>query len=466
MEPKRLANFETLARQKRFQLLGQACRYHKITSLMLAHHQDDQVETIMIRLISGHRGAGLSGIKIKSAIPECYGLYGIHESGGLVLPKSGGTIRNSLGISGSFTPEEINPIPETGGIQIYRPLLCFDKKRLIATCEASRMPWFEDKTNRDPTLTTRNAIRYLYDHHSMPAALSKSALISLATKIENRTKRETEIANRYLSMIHISLFDTSSGIVKVKFPQFSFAVERLKYSEDSMISQVATEVLRRVITLVTPEEHVRQASLRGTTNRIFTEIFRRRQASSSPVIRTKRAPDAFTICGVLFQSIDDKKPRVRSDNLPMLTHVTHKDCTWLISRQPCQKSTAHNFSIIISALPESRWVLFDGRYWIKIRNLCQSNDLIIRFFDGSDMKSLSSQLTAEARTNLRKKLSKVAPGKVRWTLPLIVLYEFEKKIYKPLSLPTLGINVPGAKEFGSWETRYKKVYTDHMKIIG
>lgn len=52
-------------------------------------------------------------------IPECEGIYGVYRSGKALMPRS------SLNI----------PFPvEQGGIQIVRPLLSFEKSRLIATC--------------------------------------------------------------------------------------------------------------------------------------------------------------------------------------------------------------------------------------------------------------------------------------------------------------------------------------------
>jgi len=81
--PAHLPNFESLARRYRFRLLGKACSDLGINSLLLAHHEDDQAETIMMRLTYGHGLKGLLGIRNPAGMPECYGLHGVHESGGL-----------------------------------------------------------------------------------------------------------------------------------------------------------------------------------------------------------------------------------------------------------------------------------------------------------------------------------------------------------------------------------------------
>src|ERR1700761_8273989 len=72
-EPSGLSNLESIARRLRYQALGRACRDRGINSLLLAHHRDDQAETVLARLISEYRGTGLKGMRSKAAIPECEG---------------------------------------------------------------------------------------------------------------------------------------------------------------------------------------------------------------------------------------------------------------------------------------------------------------------------------------------------------------------------------------------------------
>lgn len=78
----KVKNFETIARTHRYRTLGAACRLYGINYLCLGHHLDDQAETILMRLSQGHHANGLKGMKAISGIPECEGMYGVHESGG------------------------------------------------------------------------------------------------------------------------------------------------------------------------------------------------------------------------------------------------------------------------------------------------------------------------------------------------------------------------------------------------
>src|SRR5881296_3962334 len=53
---------ETVARRARYAWLGEVQRRHGARYLVTAHHRDDQVETIVLRLLRGSAPAGLAGI--------------------------------------------------------------------------------------------------------------------------------------------------------------------------------------------------------------------------------------------------------------------------------------------------------------------------------------------------------------------------------------------------------------------
>ncbi|KXJ86708.1 hypothetical protein Micbo1qcDRAFT_168193, partial [Microdochium bolleyi] len=67
----------------RYRHLGLECAFRGIGSLLVAHHADDQYETVLMRMLSGHPSRGLRGIRPTSEIPECEGLYGAFRSGWL-----------------------------------------------------------------------------------------------------------------------------------------------------------------------------------------------------------------------------------------------------------------------------------------------------------------------------------------------------------------------------------------------
>ncbi len=90
------------ARAARYQLLAEACLRHGANDLLLAHHRDDQAETILMRLAKGSGVEGLAGMAAQS---------------------------------------------QRDGLRLLRPFLSIPKSRLIATCHAANLPFVTDPSN-------------------------------------------------------------------------------------------------------------------------------------------------------------------------------------------------------------------------------------------------------------------------------------------------------------------------------
>lgn len=138
-------NIEAQARQLRYQALQEMCEIHQIGHVLLAHHQDDQAETVLIQLL---RGGGLAGLQAMPAI------------------KAKGTL------------------------QFYRPFLETPRSELKAYAKLHHITWVEDPSNQDDAYT-RNAIR----QHVMPAL----------EKIQAQAKQNLAQSARYLSQAHTLL---------------------------------------------------------------------------------------------------------------------------------------------------------------------------------------------------------------------------------------------------------------------
>ena len=110
-------NVEARARAGRYEALAELCADHNIEDLLLAHHQNDQAETVLLQLL---RGAGVAGLSAMSDMREL----------------------NS----------------DNGVIQLWRPLLSQSKAELEAYAKANKLKWIEDPSNQD-TQYRRNAIR-------------------------------------------------------------------------------------------------------------------------------------------------------------------------------------------------------------------------------------------------------------------------------------------------------------------
>ncbi len=101
------------ARNARYQLMSDWCFTHGILHLLVAHHADDQAETVQLRQDRGSHARGLSGMA------DVICLF---------------------------------------GLRIVRPLLPFTKAALQDYLRDARIPWSEDPSNTSPT-QARNRIR-------------------------------------------------------------------------------------------------------------------------------------------------------------------------------------------------------------------------------------------------------------------------------------------------------------------
>ena len=97
------SHLQEKARTARYELLTQWCKKNGVSTLLLAHHREDQEETFWLRLTCGSGLEGLTGMKQR-------------------------------------TMKE--------GITILRPLLGFPKERLKATLQAEKQPWIDDPSNQ------------------------------------------------------------------------------------------------------------------------------------------------------------------------------------------------------------------------------------------------------------------------------------------------------------------------------
>lgn len=99
------ANIQARARAARYRLMNDWCLEHGVLHLLLAHHRDDQAETLLLRL---GRGSGVDGLAAMAPISENY------------------------------------------GVRLLRPLLAMPRSRLAATLKRVDQNWIEDPSNRNP----------------------------------------------------------------------------------------------------------------------------------------------------------------------------------------------------------------------------------------------------------------------------------------------------------------------------
>ncbi|QPG93717.1 hypothetical protein C2857_001985 [Epichloe festucae Fl1] len=506
--PASLPNVESVARILRYQMLGSTCRCFNANSLFFAHHRDDQYETVLMRYMSGHSYRGYQGIREANAIPECYDLHGVYKSGLLddqmqqypylsfkppnkemkrlrwTMKSDSETepwdrIRSRLGIndmSAHFPGHilrDVDPrVPyltplncEDGGVTIYRPLLQFDKDRLIATCEANNIKWFEDPTNADATLTPRNAIRHM-DRTTLPAKLQKDAILDMSREAKKRIRLEEAEARRWLIREAAILdFDPNAGTLLIEPPSFRPAHSQWRrrlFGEARSRSRqphqrlIAALAVRKMIEFVTPDTNAPPVTHLDTViDRIFPEL------AADP---NTTQPKAFTIAGVAFD--------------PIIGPACTK---WFMSRAPYssmkplpERKLPGHLNYRISSVagdaeePTSRhrhwrtWKtakLWDGRYWIRV-SACVPARFHILPLVPQHAKPFRRALPPKQRARLEQILKYYAPGKIRYSLPALYSVEASRgedanPTLTLLALPSLGIHVPGLERWVKYEARYR-----------
>ena len=112
----RKESIELTARVLRHDFLADIAKEHKAFAVALAHHQDDQVETLLMRLVRGTGGNGLEGIKPAS------------------------------------------PSPSSAEITLIRPLLSFSKAEIESHARSNTIRFNTDSSNND-TEIDRNWVR-------------------------------------------------------------------------------------------------------------------------------------------------------------------------------------------------------------------------------------------------------------------------------------------------------------------
>ncbi len=146
--PRPDADIQAAARAARHRLLADWCRRRGVLHLLLAHHRDDQAETLLLRLA---RGSGLDGLAAMAPVAE---------STAEALSDDGG-------------------VP--GGPRLLRPLLGVPKAALEASLRAVGQDWIEDPSNASEAFA-RGRLRRLMPALA-PEGLTPARLAATASRL-------------------------------------------------------------------------------------------------------------------------------------------------------------------------------------------------------------------------------------------------------------------------------------------
>lgn len=147
---------ESWARQARYGIFSARARALGASRLWLAHHRDDDLETLLFRLLRGTGPLGLAGIPAQRPLDGVGGLLRCGLGGGL----------------------------ERQAVDIHRPLLRFSKQELVDLLRDHQRTWIEDPSNALLDLTPRNRIRHELIPRLQESPRAWTALLALKHEAE------------------------------------------------------------------------------------------------------------------------------------------------------------------------------------------------------------------------------------------------------------------------------------------
>jgi tRNA(Ile)-lysidine synthase len=113
-------------RDARYRALMESAARHGARRILLAHHADDNAETVLLRILRGTGLPGLAGIPVRRMLAP--------------------------------------------GLELLRPLLDLRSAAIRKALQAMDQPWVEDLSNADPSVATRNLLR----NHLLPELAAAS----------------------------------------------------------------------------------------------------------------------------------------------------------------------------------------------------------------------------------------------------------------------------------------------------
>lgn len=311
VDPSKITNFEEVARDKRYEVFRDISQSSSnsdvpINNIFVAHHFNDQVETYLQRLKMNSTLLGLRGLKPINILPQAV-----------------------------ETPLE-QPLV------VVRPLLSFDKLQLVLTCKENNVPWFEDTTNSDHDVTTRNLIRHVINN-VVPEKSKQDPSLEVLSKsnLEKTYKKIEEIDDaiidrvRRLQNMDLLLINRKQATMKFVIP-----FDEFENNSDLVLSRYLFSNIQPILAVV--YYHWKYAKLeRGALPRI-RKVFNELQHSSQISTKLK-----FTNLKLVFDIVMDGITRQVVIRLHRSPWHAYEDNS-------------------LRGVEMNTWVLFDLRYWLKI----------------------------------------------------------------------------------------------------
>ncbi|KAF3941790.1 hypothetical protein ABW19_dt0205293 [Dactylella cylindrospora] len=436
---------EKVAREYRYRQFAATCLENGIKHLITGHHANDQAETVLMRLVKESGSAGLAGMRPITGIPECERVHGADS------------------------------------IVLMRPFLGIMKERLQETLEVNNIKWFQDPTNKNPELTPRNAIRAMFSKTpKLPKALQPQSLIEFSNRMAARNEKANETVDWFLSRCYVRHV-RETGVVEclipvhlVTFPAPFLARVLARLAEVvSPLDRIDMVQMRRVvegiIKATNPDKPLPNPTQKLTEDLKQDPMFRRILGD------VNYTGGAMTENNIFWESVYCPPHHGRQAGVLIQCY-----------RQPYIRSELRQRTdtpeIEITLEDPNRWILFDGRFWIRFTGSADDeffkslrDKRIRKIFITGTRKEVLYQIEAkdgfgkDLWKELKKRLKVDAPGKSRSVLPVVC--EHRKQTVKKWQVPYIAVCFPtfdvGLKKAkGKWEWRPKKDLIINGKVVG
>lgn len=182
-------NFHDFAHQFRYQSFVRAARETGAQAILTAHHADDQVETVLMRLVRGTSPRGLVGIR---------------------------------------------PSSHFDGMSVLRPLISLSKKQILAYASEHEIEYVEDESNAEDDYL-RNRLR----HNVVPQLMAEN---EQSYQHVQQLLDMVATQNRYVDKLVARCIDE---VVLFSEHQMSLSRERFLLVDEDLQGLVMAELLRR-----------------------------------------------------------------------------------------------------------------------------------------------------------------------------------------------------------------------------
>lgn len=211
------SNIEATARQARYTFLMQTAIRADTRTIALAHHHDDQAETILMHLIRGAGLRGLQGMSYSSVLSENHLL--------------------------EDWPELVDGDDEPSDFRLIRPLLDIPRAVIEDYAHSAEIEARQDASNQDIT-RLRNTIR----HELMPTlAKLNPTIMRTLNRMALVVQGELEVVDRQIETIAAWMLEWSETEATEAYPQGGEVVflDRSQFNQQSV--GIQRGLLRKII---------------------------------------------------------------------------------------------------------------------------------------------------------------------------------------------------------------------------